>query len=314
VNVHCFRHAPPGALGEALERFETQFRYPLGPGRSFRIAHGREYVTFFQAMGDTRLFVAERDGTVLGTLGAVVRPVRLPEGDLRPAVYLCDLKVDPVARGGRALMRLMGAAREELEIFADGRAYSVVMDGTRRTPQRYTGRAGVPEFNVVGQLSILRLRTRPVAGTNPPTEVCSPSDVEELQRRWTPNHCVPLAGVPAHRSQMEPVGLRSVNGSAAGILEDTRRGKRLIDQSGQEMISAHLSRFSYQTIQDGVRLLADALDRAGQLGFPAMFTSVPSEDAPAVLKSIPGTVLAPATIYACGFGERSTWRVDTSEI
>ena len=47
--LHHLREPPDPWLGEALERFETQFYYPLGTDASFRIAHGREYLPFFQA-------------------------------------------------------------------------------------------------------------------------------------------------------------------------------------------------------------------------------------------------------------------------
>ena len=62
MNVHALSAPPPTALARALDRFEGQFRYPLGPGRSFRISHGDDYPRFFRAMGEGACFVAERDG------------------------------------------------------------------------------------------------------------------------------------------------------------------------------------------------------------------------------------------------------------
>ncbi len=79
MKIHRLEAPAPGALAAALETFERQFVYPLGPGRSFRISHGRDYARFFRAIGLERgvSFVAEEDtGEVLGTLGVALRPVQ----------------------------------------------------------------------------------------------------------------------------------------------------------------------------------------------------------------------------------------------
>ena len=78
VNVHTLETVASSRLAGALERFERQFTYPLGSGRSFRISHGDDYVRFFRAMGEARCFVAERDRRVLGVLGAALRPLVFP--------------------------------------------------------------------------------------------------------------------------------------------------------------------------------------------------------------------------------------------
>jgi hypothetical protein len=134
---------PPTSLASALERFETEFSYPLGPGRLFRISHGKDYPRFFRAMGEARCFAAERNGVVFGTIGAALRPLWLPSGEECSAVYLGDLKITADARQGRALVRLA----EVVQQWVGGRshaAFAVVMDGTRATPTRYTGRLGIP--------------------------------------------------------------------------------------------------------------------------------------------------------------------------
>jgi hypothetical protein len=128
-------------LADALARFEAAFTYPLGPGWTFRISHGNDYPRFYRAMGDAVCFVAENHGEVVGVLAAAIRTLVWPTGDIRPAVYLGDMKVAPAARGGRVLLRLAEAAT----VWAGGRAdagFAVVMGGTRVTPDRYTGRPG----------------------------------------------------------------------------------------------------------------------------------------------------------------------------
>ena len=78
MTIHELRTAPPPELADALERFEEQFHYPLGSDRFFRISHGEDYPRFFRAMGEGVCFVAERDGEVLGAMGAALRRLALP--------------------------------------------------------------------------------------------------------------------------------------------------------------------------------------------------------------------------------------------
>src|SRR3954463_4543761 len=107
MNVHRLTTAPSPELATSLARFEEQFTYPLGPGRSFRISHGQDYPRFFRAIGDAACFVAERNGEVLGALALAATRVRNPDATERPAIYFADLKAAPAARGGLALMQLV---------------------------------------------------------------------------------------------------------------------------------------------------------------------------------------------------------------
>ena len=94
MNVHALTAAPGPEHAAALARFEEQFTYPLGPGRSFRISHGNDYPRFFRAVGDAVCFVAERDGEVLGVLGLAVTRVCAGDGTEVPTIYLGDLTRD----------------------------------------------------------------------------------------------------------------------------------------------------------------------------------------------------------------------------
>jgi hypothetical protein len=319
VKIHHLTVPPPEWLGVALEEFERQFYYPLGPGRSFRISHGREYVTFFQAMGQAHVFVAEREGVVLGTLAAVLRPVRFPDGETHPVVYLCDLKMAPAARYGKPLALLMQAARDVLAGDSGGRGYGVVMDGTRRTPERYTGRAGLPLFASVGSIAILRM---PVEAGRASRSRIAPMDsiawgqVEGLHEQLAGDGYRPLGGQPTRRSEFGPLGVMQLDGDACGLIEDTQRGKRLFDQAEVEMQSVHLSHFAYCTVEHAVQLLHGTLDMLRHFGYSAVFTSVAPADAPEIVQAFPGTIVAPATVYATGPGlmEPAPWRIDTSEI
>ncbi|MBA4065031.1 MAG: N-acetyltransferase [Isosphaera sp.] len=305
MTVHVLTAAPPAALNAALAGFEKQFAYPLGPGRSFRVSHGADYPRFFRAVGDAACFVAGRGGEVLGVLGLAVTTLRVG-GVGRPAVYLGDLKVAPAARGGRVLVRLADAARE----WVGGRAdcgFAVVMDGTRVTPDAYTGRLGIPPFRVAAKVAVLRvLAGAPGAGWE-----ADAAAGEACFAALTADQVTTAGGDPAERSEAVPAWLVAPDGSACGRLEDTRRAKRLIADDGGEMCSAHLSCIGYRTPAALADLLRVAAGAAAARGFPALFAAVTPEHAAA---GGPGTVVAPATVYAAGLDPGLSWAVNTAEV
>jgi hypothetical protein len=314
--VHQLRGPPPVELAEALTVFETQFTYPLGPGRSFRISHGDDYPRFFRAIGEAACFVAERQGRVLGTLGAAVRPLVLPDGSERGVVYLGDLKIAPSARGGRTLPRLARAAQDWVGNRADA-AFAVVMDGTSATPERYTGRLGIAAFREVGKILVLRLLTATERADADERFPAAPAPaVEACYRRLSLGRYAGRGGNPVERSEMGPIWLMHPDGSACGRLEDTRRAKRLIEDDGTEMRAAHLSAFAYANVQTGAELIREALRRAAALAFPALFVAVPALEAESMRRTLEGIdiVLAPATVFAAGLQPFSFWHLNTAEI
>jgi hypothetical protein len=315
MTVYRLCASPSPELARALDRFEEQFRYPLGPGRFFRIVHGEDYPRFFRAMGEGACFVAERDERVLGVIGAALRRLAFPGGEERPVVYLGDLKIDPAARGGRTLPRLAAAVRQWVDARATG-AFSVVMDGTPVTPTRYTGRLGIPLFAELGKIMVLRL---PISGIQAdPGEdwVTSPDAGSACYLRLSVGRYASPGGNPAERSEMEPIWLMEPDGQACGRLEDTRRAKRLIADDGFEMRSAHLTCFAYKDLRAGVELLRIALRHAAGRGMPALFVAVAAREAESFSQPLAGTdaVLASATIYGTGFERGPLWNVNTAEI
>jgi hypothetical protein len=315
MNVHRLCGPPPAELAHALADFETQFTYPLGPGRFFRISHGDDYPRFFRAIGTAACFVVEQQGCVLGTLGAAMRRLTLPDGRERPVIYLGDLKVAPEARGGMALPRLIRAARGWAGTEADA-AFGVVMDGTRVTPERYTGRLGIPPFRELGKVLVLRLST-PNNGGRPEDRFLSAAEpTADCYRRLSAGRYASPGGDPAERSEIAPVWLTHPEGSACGPLEDTRRAKRIIADDGMEMRSAHLSAFAFRDLPAGVELLRDALCRAGALGFPAVFVAVSAAEAEGIRAALPGVevVAPPATVFGAGLEPFPLWNINTTEI
>jgi hypothetical protein len=313
--VHRLCGPPPVELSQALSAFEKQFTYPLGPGRSFQIDHGEDYPRFFRAIGEAACFLAERDGCVLGTLGAALRRLILPEGSERPAIYLGDLKIAPPARGGRTLPRLVRA----VQTWANGRtdaALAVVMDGTPVTPERYTGRLGIPPFRELGKVMVLRLSTtKQDTGADDRFAATADTVTACYQHLSVGRYACP-GGNPAERSEITPVWLKHPDGSSCGLLEDTRRAKRLIADDGTEMNSLHLSAFAFQNPRAGADLLREALRRAALLKSPALFVAVPTPEAEGIRAALEGieTIVAPATVFGTGLEPFPFWNINTSEI
>jgi hypothetical protein len=315
MNVHRLCGPPPAELARALAAFETQFTYPLGPGRFFRISHGDDYPRFFRAIGTAACFVVEQQGSVLGTLGTAVRRLALPDGRERPVIYLGDLKVAPEARGGMALPRLVRAVQDWAGAQADA-AFGVVMDGTRVTPERYTGRLGIPPFRELGKVMVLRLSTSSNSGDPDDRFLRSAGSAAACYRRLSAGRYASPGGDPAERSEIVPVWLTHPDGSACGRLEDTRRAKRLIADDGTEMRSAHLSAFAFGDLPSGVELLYEAIRRAGSLRFPALFVAVPAAEAEGIRAALPEVeaVAAPATVFGAGLAPFPLWNINTTEI
>ena len=317
--MHALEAVASSRLASALERFERQFTYPLGPGRSFRISHGDDYVRFFRAMGEARCFVAERDRRVLGVLGAALRPLVFPGGERRTALYLGDLKVDPSVQGGRMVLRLAAAVATWLDERTD-LAFGVVMDGTKATPAQYTGRLGLPGFAALGKIAVVRLSANPQHGRGDGdgcgTWRATEQTGEECHARLTSHGYACPVGGPS-RSEMARCWLVDPSGSACGCLEDTLWSKRLYDaDDGREIRSAHLSCFAYESPKNGVALLEATLAGAAQHGLQHLFVAVPVGDAAAFAAHFGEQVdvVAPATVFGTGLAPGRPWNINTSEI
>ena len=314
--MHLLEGPPPPSLAQALAEFEREFTYPLGPGRWFRIAHGDDYPRFFRAMGRAGCFVAQDEGgRVLGTLATAIRRLGLPDGREQPAAYIGDLKVTTQARGGRALFRLARAAQE----WGSGEAqafFSVVMDGTAATPERYTGRAGLPAFAALAKIVVLRLSVSAEAAGDPVPFAADTDAGERCYRELSRGRYWSPGGRPQERSEFTPAWLLDPAGAACGRLEDTRRAKRLFGNDGSELVSAHLSCFAFSEVAAGAALLRAAARRAAGLGYPALFLAVAEPDAEAMLPRLVDVRLtvAPATVYGAGLKAAIPWNINTAEI
>lgn len=312
MNIHCLTAAPHPDLARALARFEQQFTYPLGPGRSFRITHGDDYPRFFRAMGEAACFVAERAGRVIGVIGVALRRLQSPDGAHRTVAYLGDLKIDPAVRGGRSLLQLSRAVIDWVGQRADA-AFGVVMDGTRASPDAYTGRLGIPAFRRLGAVVVLRLAAIEPEGRD---WLATPAEGHAAYARMCSGRYAGLGGFSAERSESAALWLVEPGGRACGRLEDTRLAKRLIADDGSEMRSAHLSCFGFVDPGAGAALLHRARQLAAARGFPALLVAVAEPETDALLRVLDDrdTTVAPATIHGAGLQPGPLWNIDTAEI
>jgi hypothetical protein len=301
------------ADNDALAAFEEQFSYPLGPSARFSISHCGDYLRFFDAMGPACCVVVRQGGAVLGAISMAVRRLLLADGTQRAVGYVGDLKIAPAARGGWVLARLAREAKRWLEPRVDA-ALAIVMDGTGVLPPIYTGRAGLPAFKPIGRVTLLRLPTDAADDTEVPSAPLARA-AQVFAALTRGRLALPLENA-AGRSEITPQALVNATGTACGVLEDTRRAKRLMETGGREIFSAHLSGFAYRTIGEGASLLSAARRLARNEGHPALFVSVASPDADAIRAAVAPCVptLATATVFGANLRASDYWNINTSEI
>ena len=214
------------------------------------------------------------------------------------------------------LARLIRETRRDIEAGGNPACYCVVMDGTGRLPTDYTGRLGVPRFEKLGEIVILRLS--PGGGPVAPAGTClvTKPELHEIQRSIRRPGFVATGGDRARRSRIGPLPLATPDRLAAGLLEDTRRGKRLFTDGGDELVSAHLSGFAYATPRAAAALLTGAVARAGAIGIPAVFAAIPRREWSGLLPWLGKLAVAPApaTIFGHGLEAGGDWWIDTAEI
>lgn len=313
--MHVLKSRPGPDLTAALQRFELQFRYPLGTDSWFRISHGADYTCFFRAIGQAECLVATRDSKVVDVISSTICDFRGPGSNDGRALYVSDLKVSEPA-SGRTLLRLIQAVCDR-DLPNPLPGYSVVMDGTGQTPTAYTGRLGIPTFRELAEIMILRLPCDDVerTGVGHVRDHAIP-DVKLCYRRFTADQFATGGGNPLIRSLMKPVGLMHVDGHSCGILEDTRRGKLLFRADGAEMLSAHLSCFGYGSVVNAADFLRGSTLMCRRLNIPALFVSVPAHDVGGILQhlAMDSIVRAPATIFGYALPLEQKWSINTAEI
>lgn len=303
---------PQPALERQLAEFEKSFTYPLGDNQRFSISHGPRYDNFFHSLGPHCCLAAVHDGRVLATIGAAKRILCYPDGSAHEALYIGDLKIAPEARGSRLLWRVL----RELSAWSGPQSalFSIVMDGTNREPPQYTGRAGIPAFEAIAKISILRVTTSKDHATETARRLTA-AEFSALHRQLSHGRTSVTLGDVSRRSSTTFQYFALSDATACAVLEDTANAKRLFDQNGKELRTAHCSSFAYKTVDAAKRLLMATSASAADSGFPALFAAIPKTDNAAIVEQIVPIVESfPATIFGHGVSSGGDWLVNSSEI
>lgn len=313
VSVVSLGYSEIDSWSAKLRNFEKQFWYPLNPTQKFRIVHPGNYATFFESMGEARCFVAVLGDEVVGVLSVTIRTRGTQAQDSTAVAYFADIKIAQHKRGSRVLLQLIQHSMAWLR----GRVssgYAVVMDGTAATPNRYTGRLGIPSFRQIGKVCMLVISTS--VQIQVPTRVVT----EKLLQSRIPNQCRKerfwLYSKLNYRSEYEPTLLLDPATRAHGILEDTRKAKRLFNEHNEEIMFAHLSYVEYESPNDLISIIGEANQLAREAGFMECLITVPNGDR-SIFQSLLGETLQQtltATMFGKAMNAADTSLVYSSEI
>lgn len=289
------------SLSNQVFEFEGLFRYPLGNDQFFRIDHSPNPVAFYRAMGESRTYYVISQDNVIASISYVIRSVR-GHNRIEKMAYLGDLKIHPNYQGGRVLLKIAKHLQPILEkkVYS---AYGIVMDGTLNTPEQYTGRLGIAKFERLREIYILRFDTR-ISDTALMASHVSKEPCFDTYQNLSKMPFEKISNTQL-RSSISPEWF-SVPKMACGMLEDTRLAKRLFLNSGEELLSTHLSYFVYDKVQEGFLVIEAALRRSVQLGFPAMFLALSKQQMDDLVPYLVTTnyTVSKAAIYgthkACG--------------
>ena len=268
MKVNLLMNPISSRLSAKFTTFERHFTYPLGKNRQFRINHGTDYNAFYRAMGQAHTFYMEKKDEIVAVIGAAIKKVVLPDKGKITLAYIGDLKIIPHGQRGRMVLELLKAIYSLLEAKVD-LAYCVVMDGTKVSPSRYTGKAGIPALKPVAKHTILRIYPR--------QSLDHAQGIDE-NKGWTlfsrlSGNIYPSIPDYHLRSIIRPYWI-SGQETAVGMLEDTRKAKRLYLDDGKEMISSHLSYFAFSKNQSAKNVLLEALKQSEKQKFHAMFVAL----------------------------------------
>ena len=316
MTIHELTERPSQHLAQALSAFESIFTYPLGPNQTFRISHDPDYTRFLRSIGRSACFIAERHGSVLGTLGVAIRHLLNPDGEESLVAYFCDLKVANQATKGRVVWRLFQTAQSWLNNQSRC-GFCIVMDGTDKTPDSYTDRLGFETFQPVSKVYICRIPVHEAnVSLNSMNMIVAESEGLAIYSHLSHGRFATPIRSSGGRSELKPTWLATPDQSACGMLEDTRQAKRLFLSQGEELLSAHLSCFAYGSVNAGAKLLKKALAHCAIHEAPAMFVAVPEVELDSFYEmlKVPNILLAPATIYAHGLVSGKSWNINTAEV
>ena len=303
--MNCTVLNEPFEWTRELSEFERNFQYPLGKNSFFRISHGDDYTRFFRALGkSTSLVSTNKQNSVCSSISIVRRNLYHATERIQ-AYYLADLKVLPKSAPS-TLFRLLSTGQKILPELKTSPLYCVVMQGTERTPDQYSGRLGLPQLTKLGEIAIFRMESTP---PKEQVRVLSTKNKASAHRPCPQAYYFESQG---HEIRSKFLVQKFSLGSASCLLEDTLRAKNLFDQNDQEIISGHISSLRYQKPQDAIQLLS--LISRNCPNYPALFFSVPIQDHKAFAEALPKHSLSFASIYGTQLKANQRWFINTAEI
>jgi hypothetical protein len=118
-----------------IAALEATAKYPLGDD-FFQIDHGADYFAFFDRLGEVDYYIGVEQQQVVAVGAGILRQVSDRAGaELRPAWYLCDLKVHPMHQGKLASVRMLSYAIAQ-GIERCDRGYLISMNPSDGRPNR----------------------------------------------------------------------------------------------------------------------------------------------------------------------------------
>jgi len=129
---------------------------PMGGQISLRIDRHPDFFRLLNLRGPNKVFVAERDGELIGSVSSASVPARV-NGNLETVRYLGDLKVNPRDRGSRLTGRLVLRMYEYLRDAGADIVYCTAADGNEAVMPVFEGRLGLPRFERVGIFLVFQI-------------------------------------------------------------------------------------------------------------------------------------------------------------
>ena len=298
-------------LSKKISLFEHHFTYPYGKNKRFRIDHGSDYSAFYRAIGSAQTYYLENDDQIIGSIGTAIKEITF-SGKKFCLSYIGDLKIIPQYHNSKAIIYLMKSLQQFLQENAD-MAYCIVMDGTETTPACYTGRSGIIKLNPVTIRYILRIYTDFSSHLISAKKI-SETEGHKLLSKFVGDMYLNYRANYHLRSEMTPCWISS-NDSAVGMLEDTKKAKRLYLENGEEIISSHLSYFTYSDEAAGINVIMYALQESKKNGYSAMFIALDENQYKHLMPNLSDlkSEVTTATIYCTGVLP-SNFLINTSEI
>lgn len=304
MRINCYTDALPREISERLMAFEEQFHYPLGAHDFFRIHHPPPYTQFAQSIGNAACFIATDQDQILAAISVSIRDL-LIAGTIKKSAYIFDLKLHPNNTKPFALLRILQHAQTWAEQYCDT-AYAVVMDGTQKTPDQYTGRLQIPKFNKSGSLAILLF---------PSATHSIQAQVQSAQHYNYDHTSVETIGADlAQRSRVTPRCL-SIDHDNWAIFEDTRRAKQLFQADGTEIKAAHLSHIHFNNPTHASALIQSARHLAREHNYAYLFCCLNQNQYAQVDSNVRQEAKhSRASLYTHNLDTNPEWLIHSSEI